>query len=46
MTEKKKKPIEKQVKPFGNTGHVTLPKKLIGKKVRIELEKEGENKDD
>ncbi|AEK19509.1 hypothetical protein GYY_03150 [Methanococcus maripaludis X1] len=44
MTEEKKKPIEKKVKPFGNTGHITLPKKLIGKKVIIKIQ--GENKDD
>ncbi|WP_012193440.1 DUF2080 family transposase-associated protein [Methanococcus maripaludis] len=41
----KEKTIIKQVKPSGNTGHVTLPKKLIGKKVKITI-KEGENKDD
>ncbi|WP_081430840.1 DUF2080 family transposase-associated protein [Methanococcus maripaludis] len=40
----KKKPLVKQVKPFGNTGHITLPKKLIGKKVKIKIQ--GENKDD
>ncbi|WP_459202318.1 DUF2080 family transposase-associated protein [Methanococcus sp. CF] len=44
MTKEKKKPIEKQVKPFGNTGHVTLPKYLIGKNVIIKIQ--GENKDD
>ncbi|MBA2861613.1 DUF2080 family transposase-associated protein [Methanococcus maripaludis] len=40
MTKEKKKPIEKQVKPFGNTGHITLPKSWIGKKVKIKIQGE------
>ncbi|ABO34561.1 hypothetical protein MmarC5_0245 [Methanococcus maripaludis C5] len=41
---KKEKIIEKTVKPSGNTGHITLPKKYIGKKVKIKIQ--GEHKDD
>lgn len=26
-----------QVKKFGNTGHITLPKELIGKRVLVEF---------
>ncbi|GAA0128723.1 putative transposon-encoded protein [Methanococcus maripaludis] len=44
MKKNKQNTIEKEVKPFGNTGHITLPKKLIGKKVKIKIQ--GENKDD
>ncbi|WP_244901562.1 DUF2080 family transposase-associated protein [Methanococcus maripaludis] len=40
----KEKTIIKQVKPSGNTGHVTVPKSWIGKKVIIKIQ--GENKDD
>ncbi|WP_311769026.1 DUF2080 family transposase-associated protein [Methanococcus maripaludis] len=29
--------MEKQVKPFGNTGHITLPKKLVGKHVEVKI---------
>ncbi|MBA2846175.1 putative transposon-encoded protein [Methanococcus maripaludis] len=44
MKPNKQKTLIKEVKPFGNTGHVTLPKYLIGKKVIIKIQ--GENKDD
>ncbi|WP_459202644.1 DUF2080 family transposase-associated protein [Methanococcus sp. CF] len=40
---KDEKTIIKEVKPFGNTGHITLPKKLVGKQVEVKI-KEGENK--
>ncbi|WP_309501113.1 DUF2080 family transposase-associated protein [Methanococcus maripaludis] len=38
--------MEKQVKPFGNTGHITLPKKLVGKQVEVKIKDDikGENK--
>jgi len=32
--------LEREVKPFGSRGaHITMPKKLIGKKVRIVISK-------
>ncbi|MBA2852663.1 putative transposon-encoded protein [Methanococcus maripaludis] len=40
MKQDKQKTIIKEVKPFGNTGHVTLPKYLIGKKVIIKTQGE------
>jgi len=35
--------IEKEVKKIGNSGHVLLPKELIGKKVKIVLESHDPN---
>lgn len=32
--------IIKTVKPTGNTGHITIPKKFIGKQARIIIENE------
>ncbi|WP_204937073.1 DUF2080 family transposase-associated protein [Methanococcus maripaludis] len=37
---KDEKTIERQVKPFGNTGHITLPKKLVGKQVEVKIKEE------
>ncbi|WP_181508335.1 DUF2080 family transposase-associated protein [Methanococcus maripaludis] len=43
---KDEKTIIKEVKPFGNTGHVTLPKYLIGTVVEVKIKEDikGENK--
>ncbi|WP_104837538.1 DUF2080 family transposase-associated protein [Methanococcus maripaludis] len=43
---KNEKTIEKNVKPFGNTGHITLPKKLVGKQVEVKIKEDekGEKK--
>ncbi|UXM84817.1 DUF2080 family transposase-associated protein [Methanococcus aeolicus] len=30
--------INKLVRPFGNTGHITIPKKHIGKRARVIIE--------
>ncbi|WP_083756722.1 DUF2080 family transposase-associated protein [Methanococcus aeolicus] len=37
--------IIKTVKPTGNTGHITIPKKFIGKQVKIIIENEKEKRD-
>lgn len=30
--------FETTVRPFGNTGHITLPLSLVGKKVKVTVE--------
>jgi len=38
--------LERKIKPFGNTGHVTLPKKWLGRWVIIILKSEAKIKKD
>ena len=44
MKKEKEKPLVKQVKPFGNTGHITLPKKYVGKVVKVIIKTQGEHR--
>lgn len=33
---------EREIKPFSGSGHVTLPKKLVGETVYIEMVEDGD----
>ena len=39
ILEKIEEYLKREVKPFGNSGHVIVPKRHIGKKAKIKFEK-------